>query len=76
MMGTAVPRDRMSSPAESGEPVNTNARDYWVARLSLSSGGHSADPLAGDDGYFVEPSLCPPTRTRYDRRIAARRHKG
>jgi hypothetical protein len=28
----------------------TNASEYWIARRSLSSGGHSADPLAGDDG--------------------------
>src|ERR1700732_2154095 len=27
----------------------TGASEYWIARLSLSSGGHSADPLAGDD---------------------------
>jgi hypothetical protein len=25
--------------------------EYWIARRSLSSGGHSADPLAGDDGW-------------------------
>jgi hypothetical protein len=23
--------------------------EYWIARRSLSSGGHSAGPLAGDD---------------------------
>jgi hypothetical protein len=28
----------------------TDTSEYWVARRSLSSGGHSADPLAGDDG--------------------------
>ena len=28
----------------------TNTSEYWIARRSLSSGGHSADPLAGDDG--------------------------
>ena len=28
----------------------TGALEYWIARRSLSSGGHSADPLAGDDG--------------------------
>jgi hypothetical protein len=28
----------------------TDASEYWIARRSLSSGGHSADPLAGDDG--------------------------
>jgi hypothetical protein len=27
-----------------------DASEYWIARRSLSSGGHSADPLAGDDG--------------------------
>jgi hypothetical protein len=27
-----------------------NALEYWIARWSLSSGGHSADPLADDDG--------------------------
>jgi len=26
------------------------AREYWIVRWSLSSGGHSADPLADDDG--------------------------
>src|SRR5882757_10655484 len=25
------------------------ALEYWITRRSLSSGGHSADPLAGDD---------------------------
>jgi hypothetical protein len=29
----------------------TDASEYWIARWSLSSGGHSADPLAGDDGW-------------------------
>jgi hypothetical protein len=29
----------------------TDASEYCVARRSLSSGGHSADPLAGDDGW-------------------------
>jgi len=24
--------------------------EYWFIRWSLSSGGHSADPLADDDG--------------------------
>ena len=27
----------------------SNVSEYWIARRSLSSGGHSADPLAGDD---------------------------
>jgi hypothetical protein len=29
----------------------TDDPGYWIARWSLSSGGHSADPLAGDDGF-------------------------
>jgi hypothetical protein len=28
-----------------------DAREYWITRWSLSSGGHPADPLAGDDGW-------------------------
>ena len=28
----------------------TSALEYWIIRRSLSSGGHSADPLADDDG--------------------------
>jgi hypothetical protein len=27
----------------------TDASEYWIARRSPSSGGHSADPLVGDD---------------------------
>jgi hypothetical protein len=33
--------------------------EYWIARRSLSSGGHSADPLAGDDSQK-------PTKSRRD----------
>jgi hypothetical protein len=29
----------------------TDDPGYWITRWSLSSGGHSADPLAGDDGF-------------------------
>jgi len=42
-------------PAKAGHPVrrnicwNRDAGVYWITRRSLSSGGHSADPLAGDD---------------------------
>jgi hypothetical protein len=28
----------------------TNATAYWIIRRSLSSGAHSRDPLADDDG--------------------------
>ena len=27
----------------------TSVSEYWIIRRSLSSGGHSADPLADDD---------------------------
>jgi len=30
--------------------IIANALEYWIVRWSLSSGGHSADPLADDDG--------------------------
>src|SRR5882672_9391533 len=45
----------LSSPAKAGDPVNadvsivTSVTEYWMPRWSLSSGGHSADPLAGHD---------------------------
>jgi hypothetical protein len=29
--------------------ANSDASGYWMPRRSLSSGGHSADPLAGHD---------------------------
>ena len=39
--------------------------EYWVTRRSLSSGGHSADPVAGDDTRYmfafsrrIAPELC------------------
>src|SRR6267154_1328138 len=28
--------------------------EYWIIRRSLSSGGHSADPLADDDGSWYD----------------------
>jgi hypothetical protein len=31
--------------------LNREAAEYWMPRLSLSSGGHSADPLAGHDEH-------------------------
>src|SRR5580765_3269852 len=33
---------------------------YWIIRRSLSSGGHSADPLAGDDSRHCGPHLPDP----------------
>src|SRR6266850_3715388 len=56
-----IPRHRVSPPASpmtgsSGVSSTprlldsvTGTSEYWIARRSLSSGGHSADPLAGDD---------------------------
>jgi len=53
----AAPRNS-SYPAHAGvssplRPFHSiiHASEYWIARFSLSSGGHSADPLAGDDGW-------------------------
>src|SRR6267142_5583634 len=31
----------------------TDASEYWIARRSLSSGGHSADPLARNDVALI-----------------------
>ena len=31
--------------------------EYWIIRWSLSSGGHSADPLADDDGWSDREAL-------------------
>jgi len=52
----AVPK-RSSSPAHAGDPVRRGlsapslaSLEYWIVRRSLSSGAHSRDPLAGDDG--------------------------
>jgi hypothetical protein len=40
----------VSSTPQLFDPI-TNASEYWIAHQNLSSGGHSADPLAGDDGW-------------------------
>src|SRR5882757_5452739 len=45
----SYPRKRVSSTPQLCESI-IDASEYWIARRSLSSGGHSADPLAGDDG--------------------------
>jgi hypothetical protein len=31
--------------------MDMSALEYWITRRSLPSGGHSADPLAGDDDH-------------------------
>jgi hypothetical protein len=49
----------LSSPAKAGDPVrrgfsvlSSTSLEYWIVRRSLSSGGHSADPVADNDtGY-------------------------
>src|SRR5207302_3854447 len=49
---------QVSSPAKAGDPVRRGfsflssvSLGYWIVRRSLSSGGHSADPVADDDSY-------------------------
>ena len=56
MTGMVRPRTQLSSSAKAGDPVrrgfsvqSSASLEYWVTRRSLSSGGHSADPVAGDD---------------------------
>ena len=39
---------RSTHPTSFDSIIHTS--EYWIARRSLSSGGHSADPLAGDHG--------------------------
>ena len=51
-----LPSDGLSFPAKAGNQYAAASRPklrplgYWVTRRSLSSGGRSADPVAGDDG--------------------------
>jgi hypothetical protein len=54
--GAAPPRaviPRACGVSSTLQPLDsiTDVSEYWVARRSLSSGGHSADPLAGDDDW-------------------------
>jgi len=37
--------------------MNSDFAEYWIVRRSLSSGGHSADPLADDDTEVVGARL-------------------
>jgi hypothetical protein len=42
----------MRYPVRHGFSVlSLTSLEYWIAYRSLSSGGHSADPLAGDDDW-------------------------
>src|SRR5436190_9237747 len=47
----------LSSPAKAGDPVRRSfsipsplSLEYWIVRRTLSSGAHSRDPVADDDG--------------------------
>jgi hypothetical protein len=42
---------------EPNDPVTTAVSAYWIIRRSLSSGAHSRDPAADDDGLFCRPEL-------------------
>ena len=39
--------------------LNLSVAEYWIIRRSLSSGGHSADPLADDDSFNWGTCLAP-----------------
>jgi hypothetical protein len=40
--------------------LGTTPLEYWIARRSLSSGGRSADPVAGDDRDVAGTRVTPP----------------
>ena len=68
MLLACVPHNNLSSSAKAGDPVrrglpvlSSASLEYWVTRRSLSSGGHSADPVAGDD---TDVSLATSDSTR------------
>jgi hypothetical protein len=46
----SYPRRRVSSTPQLLD-FTIDASEYWIVRRSLSSGGHSADPVADDDGF-------------------------
>jgi len=46
---SSYPHARVSSTLRPFDSI-IHTSEFWIARRSLSSGGHSADPLAGDDG--------------------------
>src|SRR5882757_10396385 len=57
-------QEQVSSPGVTGRSSNHRRRllsrkaaAYWITGRSLSSGGHSADPVAGDDEEKISTSL-------------------
>jgi hypothetical protein len=59
MLPARLRRLSLSSSAKAADPVRRGlsvlswtSLGYWITRRSLSSGGHSADPLAGDDSWM------------------------
>ncbi len=47
-----------------------DASEYWIARWSLSSGAHSRDPVAGDDGGEYGTSVFITYTLAFPRRVA------
>jgi hypothetical protein len=45
-----MPREGGTSSTPRPLDSIADASEYWIARRSLSSGAHSRDPVAGDDG--------------------------
>jgi len=39
--------------------MSREAAAYWIVRRSLSSGGHSADPVADDDSETKKAGIAP-----------------
>jgi hypothetical protein len=44
-----MPREGGASSIRRPFGSNSTALEYWIVRRSLSSGGHSAEPVADDD---------------------------
>ncbi len=49
---------------------NIGLSEYWIARWSLSSGAHSRDPVAGDDGEECSASVFIKHTFAFPRRVA------
>jgi len=45
-----IPREGGVSSTPRPSELIIDVTAYWIIRRSLSSGGHSADPVADDDG--------------------------